>query len=430
VKFPRTLEDGFTLRAVRTDADAEKVIDLNAQVHGPDEGEAVRYWLFEGHPKMRREDWLFVEDEEQRQTAATLCLMATTWKYGVQPLPVAELGFVATHPDYRRRGLQRLLSDAFDELALDQGYTLAAIEGIPGFYGQFGYEYAVPLIGGFDLDYDRVPEGAQLKDIGGVYAGDGYRLRRAQPADVPLLQPLYDGMIADLDIAALRDREMWTYQVAAPEDLAFYPPTTVIEHAGQTVGYIRWTDDDWTEQLRILELAVRDGPGVWERISIALRFARDRGMGAGKRGLTLQLPDNHPAVKLARYLSPGEASYYAWQMKVLEVGRFMHAIRSALEARVEGSLLAGYSGVLVFQLYRSRLVLEFDRGLLVNITTPDQVENADARMSLKQATQLWLGWRGRQALEGWYPDFSTKDSSRQLLDILFPQAMAYIYLPY
>jgi hypothetical protein len=51
-------------------------------------------------------------------------------------------------------------------------------------------------------------------------------------------------------------------------------------------------------------------------------------------------------------------------------------------------------------------------------------------MSLNQATQLWLGWRGREALEDWYPDFSTKEPSRLLLDVLFPKAWAYIYMPY
>jgi hypothetical protein len=51
-------------------------------------------------------------------------------------------------------------------------------------------------------------------------------------------------------------------------------------------------------------------------------------------------------------------------------------------------------------------------------------------MSLKQATQLWLGWRGREAMEAWYPDFWTREHARHLLDVLFPKARAYIYMPY
>jgi hypothetical protein len=51
-------------------------------------------------------------------------------------------------------------------------------------------------------------------------------------------------------------------------------------------------------------------------------------------------------------------------------------------------------------------------------------------MTLKQATQLWLGWRERKALEAWHPDFWTRETSRFLLDVLFPQTRAYIYVPY
>jgi hypothetical protein len=55
---------------------------------------------------------------------------------------------------------------------------------------------------------------------------------------------------------------------------------------------------------------------------------------------------------------------------------------------------------------------------------------ADVRATFKQATQLWLGWRGREALEEWYPDFWSRDGARHLLDVLFPETRAYIYTPY
>jgi hypothetical protein len=345
-----------------------------------------------------------------------------TWCYGGQPLPVAELGFVATRPDYRRRGLQRALSDAFDRMALDRGYALAAIEGIPGFYGQFGYEYAVPLLGGFSLAYEQVP------DLDG--GKTGYVTRRATTQDVPALQLLYDASIACLGLAALRDGELWRYQLAVPEGITFYASTTVIERASRVVGYVRWTDDDWTDRLRILELAVEEGPDARERIMVALRFACERGRSADKRGLKLNLPACHPATSVARYLGGVDTGYYGWQMRVLDPVGCVQAIRPALERRLASSVLAGYSGALVFDFFRSRLVLRFELGRLVEADAISDEEQSDARMSLKQATQLWLGWRGREALEAWYPDFSTREQARHLLDVLFPKARAYIYMPY
>jgi predicted N-acetyltransferase YhbS len=420
--LPFALDEQLTLRAVQSDADAEKVIAINDEIHDSEAGDIVRRWLLEGHPNTSRGDWLFIEDETKGQAAATLSLIPMTWCYGGQPLPVAELGFVATRPDYRGRGLQRALSDVFDRMALDRGYALAAIEGIPGFYGQFGYEYAVPLLGGFDLTYEQVPV-VEVDEA-------GYATRRARPEDVPALQLLYDASIAGLDLAASRDRELWTYQLAVPEEITFYASTTVIERAGRVVGYVRWTDDDWTDRLRILELAVDDGPGALERVVVALNFARERGRCADKRGLKLQLPACHPALAVARHLGGADTGYYGWQMKVLDPVRYMRAIGPALEGRLARSVLAGHSGALVFDFYRSRLVLRFEVGRLVEAKSTLNEEPADARMSLKQATQLWLGWRGREALEAWHPDFWTREQARHLLDVLFPKARAYIYMPY
>jgi predicted N-acetyltransferase YhbS len=424
--LPRALGDGLVLRIVESDADAEKVIAINAETHGAEVGDILSHWFFEGHPTMSRGDWLFVDDERSDQAVATLSLMPTTWRYGGQLLPVAELGFVATRPGYRRRGLQRALAEAFDQMALSRHYSLAAIEGIPGFYVQFGYEYALPLVGGVNLEFEQVSDGPEQ-------AGERQIMRRATPADVPALQALYDASIAELDVAAPRDVELWTYQLAVPEEIIFYGTTTVLEEHGRVVGYVRWNDDEWSDRLRVLELAVEAGPSAREWILAALRFARDKGRSSGKSGLRLQLPPGHPVVTVARYLGADDRGYYGWQMKVLDPVAFMWEIKPALETRLSGSLLAGYSGALVFNLYRSCLVLRFEEGRLVKASTLNDAAvevRADAGMQLKQATQLWLGWRGREALETWYPDFWTREGARHLLDVLFPEARAYVYTPY
>jgi predicted N-acetyltransferase YhbS len=413
--------EGLVLRAVETDAHAAKVAALNGEVHGAEEEHIVRHWLFEGHPNIGRGDWLYVEDETNGQAVATLCLIPMTWRYGDQALPVAELGFVGTQPDYRGQGLQRALSDAFDRLALSRGYTLAAIEGIPGFYGQFGYEYAIPLNQRFDLEFEQVP---------GEPALDVYTFRPAEAGDVPTLQGLYDASIAPLDLAALRSADLWTHQLSVPPEITFYGVTTVIEREGRVVGYLRWNDDDWIDRLRIQELAVQAGPRACDLILAALRFARERGRAADKRGLRLWLPGNHPAVTLARYLGGTDRGHYGWQMKVLDPVGFLQAVGPALEARLAGSLLAGYSGSLTFDLYRSRLALRFVGGELRQVGPVEGGLRTDAGMTLNQATQLWLGWRGREALEDWYPDCWARSEARHLLDVLFPLAQVHIYIPY
>ncbi len=417
----KPIDEGLVLRAVETDAQVAKVAALNGEIHGAEEEQIVRHWLFEGHPHISRGDWLYVEDQANGQAAATLCLIPLTWRYDGQPLPVAELGFVGTRPDYRGRGLQRALSDAFDQLAQSRGYTLAGIEGIPGFYGQFGYEYAIPLAQRFDLDLDQVPDEPAL---------NAYSLRPAGPGDASSLQRLYDASIAPLDLATLRSAELWTHQLSVPPEITFYGTTTVIEREGRVVGYLRWNDDDWIDRLRILELAVEAGPQARDLIRVALRFARERGQAADKHGLRLWLPGNHPAVSLARYLGGTDRGCYGWQIKLLDPAGFLRAVGPALEARLADSLLAGYTGSLTVDLYRSRLSLRFVGGELRQVGLPEGGRQADAGLTLDQATQLWLGWRDREALEGWHPDCWSRPEARHLLDVLFPPAQAHIYVPY
>jgi len=218
--------------------------------------------------------------------------------------------------------------------------------------------------------------------------------------------------------------------LTTPDATACDGTTTVIERDSQAVGYVRWGDDEWSLRSRVMELAVDDGPGAHERILTALRFVCAEARSSEKPGLRLRLPVDHPAVTLARYLGAEDRDHYGWQMKMLDPPGFVQAIGPALETRLAASLLAGHSGSLVFNLYRSRLALRFEGGRLVEVSVPPGEGQPDAGMTSQQATQLWLGWRGREALEAWYPDFWSRDVSRHLLDVLFPQTRSYIYTPY
>ena len=70
---------------------------------------------------------------------------------------MAEMGLVASDPEYRKRGLQRILNNEFDKRIREDGYHLTAIEGIPYFYRQFGYEYSVPLDEWAALPIQKLP---------------------------------------------------------------------------------------------------------------------------------------------------------------------------------------------------------------------------------------------------------------------------------
>jgi predicted acetyltransferase len=415
--IPQRLDEDLVIRACHTEADIERVAALNGEIHGSTEGEAVRQWLLKGHPQIRPEGWLFVEDEETGEAVATLSLMPLTWRYGPVSLPVAELGFVATQPAYRKRGLQRALSAAFDRIALANGYTLAAIEGIPFFYRQFGYEYALPLYDSlFNWPLNQTSRGRS----------PGFSFRPAELADVAVLADFYREHTASLDITTERSEEMWRYLTRAPEQ-TFYRMQIYMQERrdGQVVGYLGLASSGWANRLTVMELSA----GQQDAILAALRFAGERARAGGHEAVGLQLPGNHPACVLSRYRGIREERPYGWQMKVLDMVRFLEMIAPVLEKRLASSLLSGIREELIWNLYRDRVGLRIENGRVAPFVPKPDAE-ADVGSPPLVATQLWLGWKSFAALDDWYKDVWAKDERRLLLEVLFPPTRAHIYVGY
>jgi predicted N-acetyltransferase YhbS len=415
--IPQRLHEDLVIRACRTEADAERVAALNGEIHGSTEGEAVRRWLLKGHPQIRPEGWLFVEDEETGEAVATLSLMPLTWRCGPVSLPVAELGFVATRPAYRKQGLQRALSAAFDRIALANGYTLAAIEGIPFFYRQFGYEYALPLYDSlFNWPLNQIPRGRSA----------GFSFRPAALADVAALADLYREQTASLDITTERSDEMWHYLVQAPEQTLFRMQIYVQERRdGQMVGYLGLGPSGWANRLTVFELSA----DRQDAILAALRFAGERARAGGHEAVGLQLPANHPACVLAHYRGIKKERPYGWQMKVLDPVGFLEVIAPVLEKRLASSLLSGTREELIWNLYQDRVGLRIEDGRVAPFA-PKPAAEADVGIPPLVATQLWLGWKSFAALDDWHKDVWAKDEKRLLLEVLFPPTRAHIYVGY
>jgi predicted acetyltransferase len=415
--IPQRLDEDLVIHTCQTDADIERVAALNGEIHGSTESEAVRRWLLKGHPQIRPEGWLFVEDEETGEAVATLSLIPLTWRYGPVSLPVAELGFVATQPTYRRRGLQRALSATFDRIALANNYTLAAIEGIPFFYRQFGYEYALPLFDSlFNWQLDEIPRGRSA----------GFSFRRAELADVAVLGEFYQEQAASLDITTERSEEMWRYLVRAPEQTFCRMQIYVQERRdGQAAAYLGLAPSGWANRLTVMELSADQQ----DAILAALRFAGERARAGGHDAVGLQLPANHPACVLSRYRGIKEERPYGWQMKVLDPVRFLEVIAPVLEDRLASSLLRGIGEELIWNLYRDRVALRIEDGRVIPFV-PEPEAEADVSIPPLAATQLWLGWKSFAALDDWHKDVWVKDEKRLLLEVLFPPARAHIYLGY
>src|SRR5690606_27574400 len=112
--YRRRLGGGLVLRWSEA-SDTERLVELYSYVfrNKPDAplNERLSAWvrdLMSGrHPLITPGDFALVEDTDRGMIVAATCLLSQTWEYGGIPFPVGRPEIVASHPDYRNRGLIR-----------------------------------------------------------------------------------------------------------------------------------------------------------------------------------------------------------------------------------------------------------------------------------------------------------------------------------
>ena len=147
----RQLGDGLVLRTA-TPEDAAELAEFNAVQQADDDlpGDLVHEWtleLFETPPPRFRaeDDVAVVEDTATGRIVSSVLLIPQDWSYAGVVVPVGQPELVATDPAYRRRGLIREQFADIHRRSDGLGDLWQVIGGIPWYYRQFGYAYALDL---------------------------------------------------------------------------------------------------------------------------------------------------------------------------------------------------------------------------------------------------------------------------------------------
>ncbi len=422
----RDLGNGLCLRAAASIQDIERIAGFNATVHADEGIESYTRWKLGGtHPAATFSDALLVEDTRTGQIVSSLCLIPQTWTYEGIRLPVGEVSLVGTHSSYRKRGLIRAQMDEIDRMLRARGCLLSCIEGIPYFYKQFGYEFAVPLGSCATLGLDRVPSlAAEQREPVAIRPMN-------LDTDLPTVMALYNAHAAELCVAGMRDEALWRYQEAAPPGLPDASTTYVVEDRPGVVGYFRVRKNMWEPLLEFAEAVVRPGGqacGSQDAWLTVLRFGRQQAIAHDYGRLCFALPQSHPLLTVARYLGAEAERQYAWQVRVVDCAAFLQHIAPALEERLARSLLAGFAGQLDLNMMRGVLRLQFAHGRLVAVEEAEKTqEQATLRMPPPLLTQLLLGYRNHQEIMACSLDAWVHPHARQLVDVLFPKTESFVY---
>jgi len=369
------------------------------------------------HPLTRPEHWLYVEDESTQQIVSSLALIPWQWRCEDVALKAGEMGIVGTLEAYRNRGLVRELIVRFKELLREGEFDLSHIQGIPYFYRQFGYEYALPLEASWQLELRNIP-GAP---------NENFNFRRAAVDDIPVLQGLYEAANANLSISTVRSKGIWQFILEqTTETFAEGELWLVLNAENQIVGYIRILYHGFGTGLIVSESSHLDTSSAEALLSWLKTAAVER----NKPYVRLNLPVTSDLLRMARGWGAYDAWTYAWQIHLVDVVRLLRKLTPVLERRIASSIFAGLSKKIVINLYREAFELDFDGGKLRAINSLGFYDGGEIRIPPMLLTPLILGYRSREELAYIHPDLSVSGQARHLVDTLFPHMESFIFSNY
>ncbi len=398
----------------------------------------VRQHMSGDFPLMGPGDYAVIEDtgKEGNPLVACTCLWRQEWEYEGIAFGVGQPEFVATHPNYRHRGLIRALFDMLHTRSEAEGRLVQGITGIPYFYRQFGYEYALELEGRRVTYLSLIPR-AQAS------TPEPYALRAATPEDIPLLMELYNRQRSTSMVWSVASERYWRYQIEEVKDPLVVGKQMgvrlIVDDAGAVQGYLMVAIKRWGNSLNVYAMNVAAGVSWHAVVPPLLRALQAYGMQIPAvepdvpplNAISFWLGSAHPVYDvLGEALAPFYEPPYAWYVRVPDVPAFLRHIAPALESRLANSAAAAYTGDLTLDFYRGGLHLVFDKGHITHIEpwrAPAYKNNADASCPALVFLQLLFGYRSLDELRYAFPDVRVEKSEAEvLLNALFPKKFSWV----
>jgi GNAT superfamily N-acetyltransferase len=415
----------LVLRTVRDERDVDRYAAFHSAYVSAAEGITCAY-LLRHHPEIGYDDFIIVEDERTGELLSTTCLIPWHCCYEDIPLRVAMLEMVVTHPAHRHRGLIRAQIKPFHRRVSEQHYDLSVIEGIPYYYRQYGYAYAVDH-GSYDsLPAWRIPDAPPGQDACEGPDSPGYVMRQATPDDAPDLVAFYRGAISGVAFHTGRDVAYWRFLLQH----AHFPVRVVVDRReGSSVGYVACFPMGKAEGgTYVVESGIRDH----ETGMAVLRQLKAETGGE----ICLGWPQTNTLVQIARSLGSKPLPSYQWLVRITDIPAFLTKIGPVLERRLAAAGCGDLTADLTINLFREAYVLHFAAGQLTGAQRAGFVDSSmgadggDLCIPPDAFVRLVCGYRDLDELRDAWPDTMIRPRSRRWLDVLFPKMTSYWCMPY
>jgi predicted N-acetyltransferase YhbS len=338
------------------------------------------------------------------RVVSTLALLDEVVHLDGVAVPTGQVELVATDPDHEGRGLVRALMGWAHERSVGRGHLLQVMIGIPYFYRQFGYEYAIPMAPWHPVV--RVPP--PVGDIA---------LRRATLADIPAMQALQERIPADVRMGHTPSCWRWLVQRSGSEQW-------LAERQGEVVGVARILPP--SEGAALAELATTDDDAAIALVGLAAGRVDER--------LVVQRRAGTPSALETFLGEPTEQPdwYYA---RVGRLAPLLVHLAPVLQARLRAADLGDRDHEVLLSSWRSHLRFSIGPSgfRLLAEGGPEQapISKGGSGVPPDALASLLLGPYGAIGLEERRPDCHL-GRQRELLDALFPARTADLltfYLP-
>ena len=431
------LRDGLILRSISegVESDRANMGKFYAEVFG-EEGEedapALEGWthdlLSDEHPQTTADDfWVVVDPAKEDKIVSAVLLIPQTWSYyGVQ-LGMGRVELVATHKDYRHRGLVRALFDAAHARSAELGHVMQGVTGIPHYYRRFGYTMAVDLGGRARMPMAVVPK---RKDD----EKPKYTFRRATDADIPNLLKWDEGFRRKFTLSTVYNADMWRFELNhRSKGTPMYKHVHIISNqSGEDVGYIVLQASDYWSMTRCSSYVLDRKASYLDTIDDVLRYMKsfaenyyaDHEKDAPN---LLGFDDNMPPVFNRMVTKMGHSrtyeTLYAWYLRVPDLPKLIKTIAPVLEKRLEDSDVNGYTGNLsVHSFSKTATTIKFENGCITDVTEdvlhPEW--KADAAFPNHTFLNVLFGHRSPDELVRTLPEVFVNRKATVLFDALFP----------
>ena len=369
------------------------------------------------------------------EVVAGAILLRQSMDYAGIQLSVGRPELVVCAAEHRKRGFIRQIFALLHAKSQARGDHLQAITGIPSYYRQFGYSYAI------DFDQQTLIRFADIPPM--PQDADAVILRNARPDEYGTFVSIYDadrlgrGLLATTPI----EKSFYTHQTTSSELAFAWQPLLIENRGGDVVGYSFVYKSNYDNAVAILGLGIRSDQS-WHRLAIPILHACKAHQShilypnpsiTTVTEVNFVLDPEHPMyVQLRHGFATRHAKTYAWYIRVPDYQRLFTEMTPILEARLRRSNMRGHSGELVVSCYGHGFTMVWQDGQIVatrNTRPPLMGEGAHVCLPADTLLMLVFGRKSFAQIKHWHHEAWATTDAEQLLGILFPtQASWFLWL--